>query len=311
MAKAKKGRKSKKMQTWTQRRTMLDGSFPGDESYARIDIPASLSVMNNRLYRQGKVYQAKLDLNPKVALDNSGVTFRVFTLANNWRTHGAWKLAKEKYDAKYADEMEDIRVSQRAKWRDFRVGDGMVGIQELRPAFADDNAAALTSFDRLSGGSFPFSQVVDKTGVTRGFTWAQTGLATTYSLVDEYEAGGYDIETITPQDSTGSEPYATLFADDSAAEGSLFQTDGRLPPYQTDNGLVGSAPAPGLLVEVAQLGTTLGPQGGSATRLSTGYFDAPCGIVLIAAVNTADNLPQNIVMTVKEGSYKGVHALDM
>lgn len=310
MAKAKRGRKSKKMMH-TQRTTVLTGSFPGDETYAQIDIPASLSVMNNRLYRQGKVYQAKLDLSPKLALDSSGITFRVFTLANNWRTHGAWKLAKEKYDDKYEDEMEDIRESQRAKWRDFRVASGMLGIQELRPAIATDNANALGTLDRLSGGSFPTSQVVDKTGVARGFTWEQTGSTVTYSLTEEYEAGGYDIETTTPQDSTGSEPYDNLFADDSAIEGGLFQTLGRLPPYQTNNGAPGSTPAPGLLVEVAQLGCGLGPQGGAVSKLSTGYFDAPCGLVLIAAVNTADNLPQNLMMTVKEGSYKGVHALDM
>lgn len=311
MAKAKRGRKSKKMQTWTQKTTMLSGDFPGDATYAKIDIPASLSVMNNRLYRQGKVYQAKLDLNARTALDASGVVFRVFTLANNWRTHGAWKLAKDKYDAKYADEMEDIRESQRAKWRDFRVADGMIGVQELRPAFADDNAAPLGALDRLSGGSFPASQVVDSAGAPRGFTWAQGGTTVTYSLPFEYEKGGYDIETTSPEDSTNSEPYSTLFADDSAIEGGLFQTLGRLPPYQTNNGPPGSTPAPGLLVEVAQLGCGLGPQGGAISKLSTGYFDAPCGIVLIAAVNSADNLVQNLMMTVKEGTYKGVHALDM
>jgi len=310
MAKAKRGRKSKKMMH-TQKTTVLSGSFAGDATYAQVDIPASLSVMNNRLYRQGKVYQAKLDLNARTALDASGIVFRVFTLANNWRTHGAWNLAKEKYDEKYADEMADIRESQRAKWRDFRVASGMIGVQELRPAFATDNTNALSNLDTLSGGSFPTSQVVDKTGVPRSFTWEQAGSSVTYSLVDEYEAGGYDIETTTPEDSTASEPYDNLFADDSAIEGGLFQTLGRLPPYQTDNGPPGSTPAPGLLVEVAQLGVGLGPQGGAVSKLSTGYFDAPCGIVLIAAVNSADNLPQNLMMTVKEGSYKGVHALDM
>lgn len=311
MAKAKRGRKSKKTQTWTQNRTLLDGSFPGDESYARIDIPASLSVMNNRLYRQGKVYQAKLDLTPSLALNTSGITYNVWVLANNWRTHGAWKLAKDKYDAKYEDEMEDFRESSHAKWRDFRVASGMIGIQELRPAFAEDNTAPATSGQRLNGGSFPTSQVVDQDGIPRGFSWAQAGTSVSYSLTAEYAKAGYDIETATPSDSTVGEAYGNLFADDSAIEGNLFQTLGKFAPYQTDNGPPGSTPAPGLLTCVGQLGAQLGPQGGVTQRLSTGYFDAPCGIVLIHAANSADNLPYNVTMTVKEGAYKGVHALDM
>jgi len=208
MAKAKRGRKSKKMQTWTQKVTNMDGSFPGDETYAQIDIPASLSVMNNRLYRQGKVYRAKLAITPKLALDQSGITFRVWTLANNWRTHGAWKLAKEKYDAKYADEVEDFRESQHPKWRDFRIASGMVGIQELRPAFATDNAAPATFGQLLDGGDFPTSTVVDQNGLPRGFSWAQTSGAGRYSVITEYAHAGYDIETASPQDSTTTEAYA-------------------------------------------------------------------------------------------------------
>lgn len=311
MAKAKKGRMSKKTQTWTQNRTMLDGSFPGDESYARIDIPACLSVMNNRLYRQGKVYQAKLDISPSLALNTSGITYSVWVLANNWRTHGAWKLAKDKYDAKYEDEIEDFRESQHPKWRDFRVASGMVGTQELRPGFATDNQAPASFGQRLSGGDFPVSTVVDNLGIPRGFSWAQASGAGLYSIPSEYAKAGYDIETASPQDDTNTEAYNDLFADDSALEGKLFQEDGRNAPYMTDNGIIGSTPAPGLLVQVAQLGSQLGPQGGATQRLSTGYFDAPCGIVLIHAANSADNLPHNITMTVKEGAYKGVHALDM
>jgi hypothetical protein len=70
------------------------------------------------------------------------------------------------------------------------------------------------------------------------------------------------------------------------------------PPYDK-NGV--NAPTP--WVKIAELGAT-----GGAQRLSTGYFTAPCGFVVI--YSTSGNVG-NLTFEVKSGDYKGVHAPSM
>ena len=51
------------------------------------------------------------------------------------------------------------------------------------------------------------------------------------------------------------------------------------------------------------------------TRLSTGYFHAPCGVFAIKAVGGSGNVGtdagDNISLEVKAGKYKGVSAVNM
>ena len=49
---------------------------------------------------------------------------------------------------------------------------------------------------------------------------------------------------------------------------------------------------------------------GGEQRLSTGFFTAPCGLVLIVPNSLSDSMG-NVAFEVKGGNYKGVHALPM
>jgi hypothetical protein len=78
--------------------------------------------------------------------------------------------------------------------------------------------------------------------------------------------------------------------------------DGNNPPYNV-------ASHPDLFVKVATLRYQPGPEG--MQRLSTGYFDAPCGLFVLKTT-AAGNLPNGIIsMTAKAGDYKGVSAQRM
>ena len=100
-----------------------------------------------------------------------------------------------------------------------------------------------------------------------------------------------------------SAPYAGVNSDDmSDIELGNLGNDGNNPPYSQDA-------MSDQLVRVATLRYEPAPDG--MQRLSTGFFDAPCGLFVLkttAGVNTANG---NYVLTVQGGDYKGVMAHGM
>ena len=148
----------------------------------------------------------------------------------------------------------------------------------------------------LAAGEFDITQVVDSNSVVRQFTWG-TGSASKYSLLSEYDKAGN--ATQDPTFSTGDMPYDDLMSDDSAQMGEDLQNRGNKPPYNATG-----VNADSQWVKVATLSA------GAAQRLSTGFFKAPCGIVLITAgvAGTEVVTTGSLSWTVKSGDYKGVHA---
>lgn len=301
MARTMKKKSSRKAKRYpVARKTILGAGFPqGDTTDIQIDAAQVLSVMNNRLYRSGRVYECKLDIPPRTAVGNSGAKMEVFALNDNWLNQEAWRLAKETWDMKYEDEELSISDKQRARWRDFRVKSGSTALV-MGPNTIDDpdTTGQRTTFNV---GSFPASAVIDAAGAQMEFTWGIADPTTEYSIITEMYAGGYNKETTFPAQTTGAEPYAGLTADSSDAEGSLYQTVGAEAPYGT------GADTMTPFVQVASIGFDQDTAGG-ASKLSTGYFKAPCGIILVRYVNSAQDLNLNLSLEVKAGDYNGVHA---
>jgi len=79
-----------------------------------------------------------------------------------------------------------------------------------------------------------------------------------------------------------------------------LQQDGNNPPYSVTSD---SDP----YVKVASLYFRPGATG--MQRLSTGFFDAPCGIFVLKMNNALSN--DSVKLTVKAGDYKGVAASKM
>lgn len=73
-----------------------------------IDAARVLSANNRRLYRQGKLYSCKLEIDP-VILD-AGQSVEVWVIKPTWASIRAWELAKDNFDQSYTDER---KTSQR------------------------------------------------------------------------------------------------------------------------------------------------------------------------------------------------------
>lgn len=248
------------------------------------DVGSLLSKVNHRLYRQSRYYECSVTIDSNVA---DGTTVDVYALADTWWTQKSLQLAKQAWDESNAEEKMMLN-GKVARWNDFRVQAGLSGFGGLNPIQFSRVTLANVPFVT---GEFEDSTVVDQAGVTRNFTWG-VGTATSYSLMDEYNATGNT--SADPQNpATGA--YTGLLPNLEAGAAAALQDDGNLPPYDANN--YGS----GYWVKVGTIHLASGRQ-----RLSTGYFTAPCGLIALTNVGFLDN--PDIQIEIKAGDYKGVKA---
>ena len=254
-----------------------------------VNVEQYLSKVNRRLYRQSRCYSMKIDIDSTAAQ-----TYNVYALSDSWMNERALKMAYAMYLENSEDERDRLKSGAIARWEDFRVQSG-TDYQKLNPLQYNWTAGPPTPVE-LASGEFRNSIVVDAAGVTKGFSWGQA-TATRYSILEEYDKAGNAQDS--PSTSTGDVPYDDLMADDNAAMATALQTNGNAPPYDATG-----VSADRTWVNVGTLSA------GAAQRLSTGFFMAPCGIVLITAgaAGTEAVATAPLKWTVKSGDYKGVHA---
>jgi len=250
-----------------------------------------LSKVNRRLYRQSRYYSCKLDLDADATR-----TIDVWVLADSWMVERALKMGYDMYLENSEAARDRLKNGAIARWEDFRVLSG-AGVTIVNPMQYSENQTP----DELVAGEFLTTFVEDASGAARSFTWGG-GSASKYSLLEEYDKAGNAQSS--PNTSTADMPYDSLMADDSQAMGTNLQNRGNAPPYDA----VGVNAAK-TWVKIATLDAS-----SNAQKLSTGYFTAPCGIVLLADHLAPDTQPvvnEDIQWTVKAGDYKGVHAPTM
>ena len=267
----------------------INGAFTGTHQG---DAGKLLSITNRRLYRYGKLYQLKLDLDIPSTFAAEAVV-EVFALRNNWDVQRGFALAKSVFDEAYADELK-MGTGNTARWRDFRVANGVTNAGTIDPVKYDNATLAISVEDV---GEHVLSSV-DKAGTETFFTWGNSTSAA-LSVMDEWTRAGQTASD--PSTFSTTAPYDGVNTDQlSNIENEHLADLGNNPPYSATS-------ATDVLTKVATLYFRPGAVG--LSKLSTGYFDAPCGLFIIK-VNTS--LPNGYLkFSAKAGGYKGVHALDM
>ena len=273
-----------------QRRISVGQTAPAAAN-AVADVGIMLSKVNHRLYRQSRYYECSVTIDA----DNAeGTTIDVYALADTWWTQKALQLAKAAWDESNAEEMEMLN-GKVARWNDFRVNAGVSlggGTGTLDPIQFNSNMPTSTQF---TAGEFDFAEVVDQAGATRTFTWANTPGATEYSIMDEYDASG---NTSSDPTTPATGPYSGLLPNLEAGAAAALQDNGNLPPYSA------TGYGDGIWVKVGTLHLGAGRQ-----RLNTGFFTAPCGLIVMTGVGTIPSA--EVQIEVKGGDYKGVKAPSM
>jgi hypothetical protein len=256
-----------------------------------VDTARNLSVLNRRLYRYGRNYEVKVDLRN----DHVGQV-EVYALRDDWAVQKAFQMAYQAYLDNTMDERENMSSNQVARWEDFRVRDGLtLAKNDARPVMHTVSGGSAV----LTAGEFNFSLIVDGADVQKSFTWGASA-ADRYSILEEYDKAGNAQATPEGLVAGAAGPYAGIDTQNDGATYTNLEALGNEPPYDSD-GVNATSP----WVRVAVLGSTAGTQ-----KLSSGYFTAPCGLVLLVGYGS-DDTNYGASLEVKAGDYKGVHAPSM
>ena len=275
-------------------RSIQLGSTSDASQHKLVDVGRLLSVVNHRLYRQGKTYQVKFDLDTQL----SNGKYTVWALVDTWYVQKAWQMAKAAYDKSMAAERAHLGASV-ARWEDFRVAHGITSAtpQDALPFRYDTTLAGATD----SNGEFILSRVTQSDGTTqRNFGWGATS-GGSYGILEEYDKQADTAVDVTPT----AMPYASLDDETQELAADDLKGAGNLPPYQQRN-FSGS-----VWVKIATLESTNSGSPPGSARLTTGFFNAPCGLIAIETPTPNTALLGQITMTVKGGDYKGVAAMNM
>ena len=253
-----------------------------------------LSIANRRLMRYGMNYQIKIDLDP-VNTIATAYQVEVYALSNNWDVQRAFALAKATWDEAHEDELK-AGGGTTARWLDFRVAHDVTGGVELNPVRYDQQTLAAI----VTNDGEHIDSTVDDNGSEKRLSWGEASASAINILSEWQQAGrtGNDPSTFSTNAPYDGVNDATM----SDIEKSNLGGDGNAPPYSNTSYV-------DLFTKVATLRYQPGPDG--MQRLSTGYFDAPCGLFVLKQTSVG-NLPNGIVsMTAKAGDYKGVSAQKM
>jgi hypothetical protein len=285
-----------------QRQIQLAATADPGSSPLVLDVARNLSVVNHRLYRQGKTYQVKIDLDNRGA-DVGASQFDVYALCDTWYVQKAWQLARARYLSNTADERAVMSEQGIARWEDFRVTAGVVGAGTIVPyRYSEALSGAIDT-----SGEFENTEITLADGTTnRTFTWGSTPSASEFGILIEYDKTGGTNQM--PSTASGAKAYVGTEGDVQEATQDHLQEKGDLPPYNQTNFNVR------VWVKVATLDNSDTPNpsvAGGHSRMSTGYFNAPCGLVVIKPNLANDSLDGKLSMTVKAGDYKGVAAMNM
>lgn len=269
----------------------------GGNAVGFVDISRICSRENHRLYRQGRNYCARVSVDP-----SSSVNYTVYALRDDWQVHNAWKLAMQTWMNNSKEEREVLaKNGGQARWSDFRtvVGISGTGTTELRSGTYTITGGTPV-WVANTNGEFVASEIVSETGTNYFFTWGAAAPGGSYSILEEYDkVANTDTTPTIPQ--IGA---AYTDADEDLQDTQLqnISNDGNNPPYSA-TGIESNRP----WTKIA----TIGAGGVGQQALSTGYFNAPCGLVVIVANTQWDGNQQEVMLELKEGKYKGIHAPSM
>lgn len=257
-----------------------------------IDVFKDLSLVNHRLYRQGRVPMVRFGW---IGPWTSGVTsasVSVMTLPNTWPVRKAHQLALKEYLAATRDER---RRGGQARWHDFKV------------YFEDDHRTG-TTLDpaQITKGSaeWNYTEIYQQAlSANTQYKFIGTSDNNAYGMIHEYD-GQADTDDDSPDNPGDTVPYGGLHPDvDSTNQDNLLD-EGDAPPYNPD---ALQAPLP-----IYNIGFGFG----KGDKLVSEWFPAPCGLLKVMATMTssasiADDSIGTFFVELMAGDYKGVHATPM
>lgn len=268
------------------RQTQVGKPLSPTQPNSLVRVDKIMSEMNRRLYRQHKIYRCKLSISD----DDSTVNQEVWALAPTWWVINSIRKAKAHFDQAMKDEMAQGGTG---RYYDFRISlgrtdwDGLAGLYQ-NPGSGIDGY--------ITEGEYVYSDVRCADNNDRVFALTGASSTSQYNIFTEYDRMGQAI--VLPADVSNQGGYTDLIESIDNENVQHLTGDGNSPPYDADD-------FPSLCW--VKVGHLLRDADGSQT-LSTGYFDAPLGMIWLPNHDVATNL--HLDLEVQKGDYKGLCAYD-
>lgn len=253
-----------------------------------IDTMSELCKVNHRLYRQSRVPMVKVEIDASLP---TGAIVDVYALSDTWMNMKAYQFAHKTFENNSKEERAALAETNVGRWNDFRVGYGPTVARMEAVVEGDSTATTLTQ------GSFGLSRVTDSSGVIHTFRWIGSS-AQEFNIIDEYDLSGNTQSQ--PTSGQVSAPYQDLEDEIDNDQAQHLTSQGANPPYAKDS-LENDC-----LTRIGRLFVDAEGQG----KLSTGFFNAPLGFVILEGQGgmTSVTLSNHLAVEVKAGDYKGIHA---
>lgn len=250
-----------------------------------------LSGVNHRLYRQHGNYRCKLKI---LGANATTGDIQVFTLSNTWYTKNAIQMAKRVHDLAMEEERA---LGVQSRWYDFRISDNTGAVDEFVQALRSAPLAPTTL--STHPGEYAFSAIEDTAGTSQAFVIPAGGSTVGYNIFQEYDRMGN-----TSVDPGGAVPVGGYDGADGTLERENIQSlmaRGNNPPYD------GETLLQDVFVQVGQMSRKSQhlATGAGISELSTGFFDAPLGMIWVKQEAPDSNVL--LQLEVAAGKYKGVH----
>ena len=284
--------------------TQLDVALVASDStgtgQAAVDVVEEMCKVNHRLYRQAMTYPVSFRVVNEGGYSQA-VTYRFYTLANNWFVHGACKYAFKNWRSSLQEEL--MGGAAQGRFLDWRIA-------HTNPDGDNTKLIGTTwdgdGYNALDAGEYNFSTSTGSDGSEDSFNLFGA-LSGHFNIFNEYAKY---LDTRKPDDQaiTVASSYGGLHTGDDLLTREGLVEDFDNPPYPNDLSGTNWADA----VMVLQDSLTVDGNGG-VSSISTRQFDAPLGYVFV--VKSVDGTETDLSTTdpeiqlrVKAGGYKGTAA---
>ena len=308
--KAKRSRSTAKNMTpatRTIRYELTNSTTPGTETSHYIDLAKDLSILNRRLYRQGRDYHVKRITVVSSNTPNGENRVSFATTGTSWVSQMAWKRGFHTWNKMNAEVQEQTSGDIAGTWSDFKVylTNAMRGATALRPL---DNGGA-----QFLNGEWDYSELVTPDGTTSGDAFflhmlgdhnGGAGVRQSVGLVKSYGESRATVNTNNPNvpNEASDDPLVNVFNYGATTQCVIQDLEGHNddPPYD-----LASYPGDDLNGGKPQIMQDTTIVDGKAT---VSGFVARCGLIEIEAKSPIGSDVYSVLVELAPGKYRGIKA---
>ncbi len=286
---------------------VTNSETPGTETSHFIDLAKDLSMVNRRLYRQGRDYHVKKITVISSNTPNLGNRISASVIPGNWVSRQAWKRGFKVWKTMDKNAGENISGDILGTWSDFKVymTNDMRGGTKLVPIDNGNNQYLIDEWrytdyvspdGTTSADSFEIYMLGNHNGVIGA--WNAVSLVKSYGESRATVQGGDpNVPSVASDD-----PLVNIFDDGTQVDEvlNLMESSNDFPPYSIDDYPGGDANGP----KPAVVQDTTIVDG----RAILGGFNALCGLIELETKSSLVSDVFSVLVELAPGNYRGIGA---